>query len=151
MDKATLISQATELLLPVLVAALSWGSLELVRWLRAKTKSTYLQGLLDRVNDTVMTAVKSAEQVTVAALRAANADGRITDEEKAAVKAKVLEEVKSHLGPRGLAEIGKILGLDDGALASLLGSKVEAAVLDLKARSAVVEAAAANPPAPPAG
>jgi len=148
MDKSLILSQLAELLLPVLIAALSWGAVQAAVWLKAKTKSAYLCGMIDRINDAVMTAVKAAEQVTVAALREASADGEITEEEKAAIKAKVLAEVKSHLGAKGLTEIGKILGISDGALSALLGSKIEAAVLDLKARSAVIEAAA-NPPQPP--
>ena len=40
--------------------------------------------------------------------------------------------MKSHLGPKGIAEFARILGLADGALDALIGAKVEAAVHDLR-------------------
>ena len=139
--------KVVEVLAPVLMAALTWAAALLANWLRAKVKNVYLQGLFLRLEDAVLTAVKEANQVMVDALKDASSDGVLTEEEKAAVKAKVIAVVKSHLGVKGLAELAKILGLDDGALTALIGSKIEATVYDIKAR----EAAIANPPAPPQG
>ena len=86
-------------------------------------------------------------------IKAASADGKITDEEKRQIKEKAMAAVKSHLGTKGLAETAKILGLEGGALEGLLSSKVEAAVHDLR-RAAPVANGVANggtmPPLAPA-
>jgi len=130
--------KVAEIVLPVLLAGLTWASAKLAMYIRAKVKNEYLKGALVRLNDAVLAAVKEAQQVAVGGLKAANADGKITAEEKAKIKDDVLAVVRSHLGMKGLAEIAKVLGLDNAAMESLLSSKVEAAVYDVKA--------AANPP-----
>jgi hypothetical protein len=133
--------KVAEVLLPVLMAALSWGAVLLANYIRAKVKNEYLKGVLVRLDDAVVAAVKEAQQVTVEAIKAASADGEITEAEQVEIKAKVCAVVKSHLGTKGLGELAKVLGLDDGSLSSLIGSKIEAAVYDLRSREALVTAA----------
>jgi hypothetical protein len=58
--------------------------------------------------------------------------GEITAEEKKRIKERAIASVKSHLGPKGIAELAKILGLEAGSLDGFLSSKVEAAVHDLR-------------------
>jgi hypothetical protein len=53
--------------------------------------------------------------------------------------------VKSYLGMKGLAEIGTILGLSPEGLAGVLGTRIEAAVHDVRA---VTNAIASKVPAP---
>jgi len=142
MDAGDLGYKVAEILLPLLVAGLTWASAKLAAYINAKVKNEYLKGVYVRLDDAVLSAVKEAQQVVVPSIRAANADGKITDAEKEKIKADVLAVVKSHLGLKGLAEIGKVLGLNDGTLTAKLSSKIEAAVYDVKAR----EAAIANPP-----
>ena len=140
--------KAAEILLPVLMAALTWGAARLASFINAKVKNEYLRGVLTRLDETVLAAVKEAQQVAVASLAAANADGVVTAEEKAKIKADVMAVVQSHIGKKGLAEVGKVLGLNDGTLSALLSTKIEAAVYDIKAREALVAAASVNPPQP---
>ena len=140
--------KVAEVLLPVLMAALTWGAARLASYINAKVKNEYLRGMLVRLNDAVVDAVKEAQQVAVASLAKANSDGVVTAEENAKVKADVMAVVQSHIGKKGLAEIGKVLGLDDGTLAALLSTKIEAAVYDIKSREAILGAASVNPPQP---
>jgi hypothetical protein len=149
MNKEQLALQIAQWLAPLLMALIGLGIAKLTQLINAKVKNEYLKGVLTRLDDAVLTAVKAAEQVLVLAIREANADGKITAEEAAQIKAKVMEEVKSHLGMKGIGELAGVLGLGGEALDKLLGSKIEAAVLDLKARSSLVEGASANPPSPP--
>jgi hypothetical protein len=121
-----------EILSPVLVAALTWAAAKLAQLIRAKVKSEYLRGALVRLDDAVFTAVKDLQQSVVEEIKAASADGRITDEEKKRIKEKALASVKSHLGTKGLSELATVLGLDGGAIEGFLSSKVEAAVHDLR-------------------
>ena len=121
-----------EILSPVLLAALTWAAAKLAQLIRAKVKSEYLRGALVRLDDAVFTAVKDLQQSVVEEIKAASADGKITDEEKKRIKEKALASVKSHLGTKGLSELATVLGLDGGAIEGFLSSKVEAAVHDLR-------------------
>lgn len=132
MDKAELGLKVLEILSPLLLAALTWLAAKVAQLISAKVKNEYLRGVLVRLDDAVLAAVREVHQVTVEALKAANADGKLTPEEKAQVKAKAIEAVKSHLGMKGLGELAKVLGLGGDAVEKMLSTRVEAAVHDLK-------------------
>jgi hypothetical protein len=121
-----------EILSPVLLAALTWAAAKLAQLIRAKVRSEYLRQVLVRVDEAVFTAVKDLQQSVVEEIKAASADGKITDEEKKRIKERAITSVKSHLGTKGISEVGTILGLEAGALDGFLSSKVEAAVHDLR-------------------
>lgn len=127
-----------EILSPVLLLGLTWLSARAAQLIAAKVKNEYLKGVLVRLDDAVVSAVRETQQVTVEALKAANADGRLTPEERAQAKQAALDSLKSHLGIKGLGELAKVLGLEGGAIEKVLSSRVEAAVHGLK------EARAAN-------
>lgn len=147
MDTGTIGLKILEILSPLLLAALTWASVKLAELVRAKVKNEYLKGVLVRLDDAVFTAVKDLQQTVVDQIKAASADGKITDDEKKEIKRRALEAVKAHLGVKGLSEVGTILGLGGGAVESLLSSKVEAAVHDL--RRATPAAPKPEGPVPP--
>ncbi len=132
MDTGNIGLKVLEILSPVLLAALTWAAAKLAQLIRAKVQNEYLKGVLVRLDDAVFTAVKDMQQTVVEQIKAASADGKITDDEKKQIKEKALAAVKSHLGTKGLAEAAAILGLGGSALEGLLSSKVEAAVHDLR-------------------
>lgn len=117
---------------PLLLAALTWAAAKAAQLINAKVRGEYLRGVLLRLDDAVLAAVREVHQVTVEEFKAASADGRLTPEERARVKAKAIETVRTHLGTRGVAELAKVLGLDDGGLEKVLSTRIEAAVYDLK-------------------
>lgn len=117
---------------PLLLAALTWAAAKAAQLINAKVRGEYLRGVLLRLDDAVLAAVREVHQVTVEELKAASADGRLTPEERAKVKAKAIETVRTHLGTKGIAELAKVLGLDDGGLEKVLSTRIEAAVHDLK-------------------
>lgn len=121
-----------QILSPILLAVLTWASIKATQYIQAKVKNEYLRGALTRLNDAVLTAVREVQQVAVEAIKAGRADGKLTADEKAAVKKAALDSVKSHLGVKGVDELIKILGLSDGSIDRLLESKIEAAVHALK-------------------
>lgn len=88
--------------------------------------------MLVRLDDAVLASVREVQQVTVDAIKEASADGKLSPDERAKVKQAALSSVKSHLGTKGLADLVKILGLEDGTIDSLISTRVEAAVHDLK-------------------
>lgn len=113
---------------PALVGALSWLSIKGANWIAAKTTNEYMKGVYVRLNETVMSAVREADQVFVAEMKEASVDGKITPEERVQIKTKVINTVKSHFGMKGLAELSKIFGLSGSEVDKFLSTKVEAAV-----------------------
>jgi len=152
MDTGNIGLKVLEILSPLLLAALTWAAAKLAQLIRAKVQNEYLKGVLVRLDDAVFTAVKDMQQTVVEQIKAASADGKITDDEKKQIKEKALASVKSHLGTKGLAEAAAILGLGGSALEGLLSSKVEAAVHDLRRSTPVANGGAhggaASPLAP---
>ncbi len=82
----------------------------------------------------------------VAEIKAASADGKISEAEKRRIKDAAVANVKSYLGARGIRVLAEVLGLSGGALDSFLGSKVEAAVHDLRLTERAVSATPAPKP-----
>jgi hypothetical protein len=132
MDYGELGLKVLQVLSPILLAALTWVAAKIAQYIQAKVKNEYLRGVLVRLDDAVLAAVREVQQVTVEAIKSASADGKLTAEERARVKQAALDSVKSHLGMKGIAELAKILGLESGAIEKLLSTRVEAAVHDLK-------------------
>jgi hypothetical protein len=132
MDKAELGLKIVEVLSPVLLAALTWLAAKVAQLIHAKVKNEYLRGVLFRLDDAVLAAVREVHQVTVEELKARSTDGKLTPEERARAKQVAIDAVKSHLGKRGVGELAKVLGLDNGGVDKLLSTRVEAAVHDLK-------------------
>ena len=121
-----------QLLSPVLLAGLTWLVARAVALIRARVQNEFLRGVLLRLGDATLTATKELQQTVVDEIKAASADGKIVADERRRIKAAAVANVKSHLGPKGIAEFARILGLADGALDALIGAKVEAAVHDLR-------------------
>ena len=130
---------------PILLAALAWASARLAQYITAHVKNTYLKNALVRLDDAVFSAVKELEQTVVAEAKATNSDGKLTAADRDRIKRAAMDKVKSYLGMKGLAEIGTILGLSPEGLAGVLGTRIEAAVHDVRA---VTNAIASKVPAP---
>jgi len=131
-----------EVLAPIVVAGLTWLSAKLAQLIQAKVKNEYLRGMLVRLDEAVFTAVKDLQQTVVDAIKAATADGKISEIEKQRIKQAAIDNVKSHLGTKGLAELGQILGLTITSVEGLIASKVEAAVHDIRGAAARTGASA---------
>jgi hypothetical protein len=137
MDIGSIGLEVLKVLSPILLAALTAASAKLAQLIRAKVQNEYLKGLLIRLDDAVLTTVKDLEQSMVEQIKAASADGKITDDEKKQIRDAALTAVKSNLGTKGRAEVAKILGLQGGGMDGLLSSKIEAAVHDLHRTAAI--------------
>jgi hypothetical protein len=132
MDYGALGLKVFEALSPLLLAALTWAAAKLAQFIQAKVQSEYLRGVLVRLDDAVLSAVREVQQVTVDAIKSASPDGKLTPEQQAKVKQAAIDTIKSHLGMKGIGELAKVLGLEDGTIDKLLSTRVEAAVHDLK-------------------
>ena len=121
-----------EILSPVLVAVLTWVAAKAAQLISAKVKHEWLRGVLIRLDDAVLNAVREVQQAVVNEIKAGRADGKLTDEERARVKARAIDSIRSHLGVKGLEELARVLGIEDRSLQKLLSTRVEAAVHDLR-------------------
>jgi hypothetical protein len=147
MDFTDVALTALQVVSPVLVAALTWAAAKLAGFIRSKVDNEYLRSVLVRLDDAVITAVKDLQQTVVAEIKAATADGKISEAEKQRIKDAAVANVKSYLGTKGIRVLAEVLGLSGGALDSFLGSKVEAAVHDLRLTERAVSAATTPKPA----
>ena len=119
-------------LVPLTAIGVTWLGGRVGELIQAKVSNETLRGVLLRLDDAVVTAVKDLEQTIVAEAKAAASDGKISREEARRIKDKAVRQVKSYLGPDGLKELGAVLGLWELSVEDFIGSKVEASVLDLK-------------------
>lgn len=118
---------------PIVVSLIGWGVAELARLIRARVKNEAVAGILVRLTDSVHTSVKSLNQTLVTSMRDAREDGKLTRGDVVMLKKSVLREVKSYWGERGWKELQSVLGINSMEAESVIASKVEAAVSDLKA------------------
>lgn len=134
-----------------LAALIAFGGKKLITLIDAKTKTEgasaktiLVGGILARLTAAVQTVVLDVNGTLKADMIAAAADGKITAEEKAAIKAHAIDRLKTHLGPKGLAEIVEILGINSTLVDTFLGSHLEAAIEGSKDRSGVIDPAASS-------
>ena len=131
--KSELLTIIIQVLVPVLLTALGTVVVALAnnisQYLKQKANSNLLNRYIDTLNDIVFDVVMSLNQTTVAQLKLASTDGKLTAEEVNIISSKALESVKTILGIRGI-EILKIAFEDIDAL---IANKIERAVVEAKA------------------
>lgn len=129
--------------------AITWVAVALAalvaKYVIAKIDNETVRKYVGRAWTEVKSAVAEVYQTYVAELKAASADGKLTDEEKAEAKKKAIALAKSNIGKKGLARLVRILGID--ALDDWLGTQVEAAV-DLSKKEGKAAASGATSPLP---
>lgn len=139
MDYKEIALTALQIVSPVLVAVLTWIAAKLASFISGKVKNEYLRGVLVRLDDAVITAVKDLQQTVVDEIKAANADGKISEAERKRIKDAALANVKSYLGAKGIRVLSEVLGLSANALDGFISSKVEAAVHDLRVTNRAID------------
>ena len=106
----------------------------LIRKLHKKTKSDYLSELLYRLEDTIRSVTREMQQTVVDALKKRSADGKLDVADALAIRNEALAKVKSYVGPKGLAELAKLLGLNEKLVDSYLITLIEANVPKVSAQ-----------------
>ena len=132
MDTTEIALTALKILSPVLAAGLTWLAARLASLIRGRVANEALQGILLRVGDAVLTAVKELDQTVVAEIKATSVDGRIEPGERQRIKDTAVAKVKGYLGAEGVEQMSRVLGIGNASLDGFIGSKVEAAVHDLR-------------------
>lgn len=122
-----LTTDALQLLAPVVLALIGWLGLRLQKLIATKVENEKIEGVLLRLEAVVETAVKETAQTFLSNLKSP------TPKDYKKARAMALESIKAYVGPRGIEEAKKVLGLqEDGALEKLIASLLEATVHDLK-------------------
>jgi hypothetical protein len=126
----------------VLTALLSWLSVRIAAWIKTKTQNELVGGTLGRLSDSVFTAVKLVNQTLKKEIEASKLPGSpggtaITKDEATRLKSAAMAVLLAEYG--GLAGLTKVLGVlgltSEAAVTSWVGSKIEAAVHDVKAEN----------------
>lgn len=102
-------------------------------WLRAHTKNLRYAGALARLAELTVKVVLELNQTVVDQLKK---DGKWNKEEATKIKEVALAKIKSYLGRAGLAELCEVLGLDPKLVDDLIGSYIEAQVLEAQTEPA---------------
>ncbi len=128
------LARAAEALSPLLLAALGWLSLQVAAFINTHVRNERMRGVLARVDDAVLVAVREIEQLYVSRLKNASADGALTPDERKDAKDAAVAAARSYLGARGLVELGKVLGIPLDDVDRVVSARVEAAVYNLRAQ-----------------
>jgi hypothetical protein len=130
MDWTDLALQLLAALAPVALAAITYASAWLARYLRARTQGEYWSGVIDRLEEATQDVVAELEQTTVRGIRAANEDGKLTPVEAREIRDQAVARVLEYVGPKCIAMAGH--AMDRDALEAIVRSKIEHAVLELQ-------------------
>jgi hypothetical protein len=125
---------ALAVLSPALALALSWTGARLARLFGARARDERTRAALALLDEAIFTIVREIQQVSADTLRAGSSDGKLGTGISSMLRRAALSRVREQLGARGIAELGRVLGLDQQALDRLIGTRIEAAVYELKRR-----------------
>lgn len=113
--------------LPVVGLIIMWASLRLPAWVKAKVQNESVAGVLERLMTLAFTVVQEVQQTFVSNLN------EPTTEQLTIARDKAIASLKAYLGPKGIEELKKVLGLDgDTAVERLIITFIESAVHNLK-------------------
>jgi len=132
MDMATFAWKLFELFSPAALTGLTWLSVKAAQLATAKIKSEQVTRVLLLVDDVVLAAAREVQQVLVDKLKAASPGGDLTPVQGAQAKKAALDSAKAQLGAQGLADVAATFGYDAGGVDRMLGSRIEAAVHQVK-------------------
>lgn len=105
------------------------------RFLADKIENERVGQMIAAAGQELRAVVTEVINTHVEALKLANADGKLTDSEKAAAKKMAIDKFKENFGVTGIKRMTKILGIS-GSVDSWLGTQVEATLADMKERAA---------------
>lgn len=111
---------------------LSLVGLALRQFVLSKIDSLKLRNGLARLADASLGAVRSVAQSYADDLKKANADGKLTDEEKQAARDIALQRMKQLLGEAGIKEAQEVFGVYGDGLDKAFVSRIEATLQELK-------------------
>lgn len=119
--------------IPVLLAIVSWASVEVTKLIRAKTRNTDISTVMAAIDDVVSTAVGEAQHTTVKDLKET---GKFTADFGFDIKNRVVAKILYTLSPHIIALANKHIT----DLKTYVSSLVEVRIEDLKENAAYFKA-----------
>lgn len=127
-----------------LVALIGAAGAALTYWLSGKDTKVF--SILSRLWVLAQGVVGHVEAKVRPTIQKALADGKLSPEERAQIQAEAMAAFKEAIGPMGIAEVKKVLGIGDGGVEVLLSGLLERALgLFKKAAPPSVTPGSANP------
>jgi hypothetical protein len=117
---------------PLITLLSTYLSLMLTRWLDSKIKDQELKNIVDKLNVVIPDVVKDIEQSFVAKEKAITGVPKLSDEVAVTAKSMAVDKVKEQIGEKGMGEIKKAMSITDSKANSIIASKIEARVFDLR-------------------
>ena len=120
----------------VLVAAGLWLAVQLTLYLYARTRNERFFTAQARLDNAANATVKEVQQVLAEDFKKARVDHRLKGDTATELRSTAIKIMQGNLGPLGLHELRRALGLSRQApIDRLLVGRIEAALYDLKGRS----------------
>ena len=132
-----LLSYVIPALVPVVVGVAVAFLRKLSRKIDADIAASTTDRVLGKTAALAATVVAAVEQAVRPVVQEALKDGALSEKEREEIKDFALTRLKQYIGPEGLSEVAKLLGLsvvDHAQVDRFLGDHIEAAVLRLKTR-----------------
>jgi hypothetical protein len=129
-----LLTEAALLIMGLLIAV------QLALYLYARRRNERFFATRARLNDATKATVKEVQQVLAEDFKKARVDHRLKGDTVTELRAASMKIILANLGPLGIKELRKVLGLSRRApLDRFLVGRIEAAVYDLKERPLIVD------------
>jgi hypothetical protein len=129
-----------------LLVVFIWATAQLALLLMTKQRNERFFAASARIDHAASVTVKEIQQVMAEDFKKARVDHRLKDDTAANLRNTAIKIMLANLGPLGLKEIRKALGLSRRAsIDRLLVGRIEAAVYDLKARPLIFDEVPSEP------
>jgi hypothetical protein len=117
---------AAPYVLIVATALFAWLSAAIVRLINAHVRNATVRGVLERLNTEVSIAVAEVAQTSVATLKGASADRKLTQDEAAGALDEAKSKALAYLGTEGIEALERVLGPVD--VEAYVVARIEAAI-----------------------
>ena len=125
---AVFVSSFAPVLGTLMVALVSWGTVEATKYIRTKTKNEIAHNAISQICDTVKTIVSELNQTVVPAMQKAAADGKLTKEDAITLKNMAVMKINEQVP----IAIEKAAALAVNSIPALINAEVEKAVGEAK-------------------
>lgn len=118
-----------------LASLAAWALYRLSTYVQSRTRNERVRAIEERVFGAVAVAVRDIEQRVRPTIKQVGADGRVTSEEAARLRAEAWAAVRAQLGQLGWADLLELFGGDTMQAHRYIERAIEAEVLELPARA----------------
>lgn len=130
--KKEIFENLIQIVAPFVAFFLIWLKIKAIQWLNSKIKDQELKNTMNKVNNVIIDVVKEVEQQYASKERVQSIAGVLTPEAASKAKDLAVTTVVDQLGDKGMAEVKKVMDMNDSKANKLISSKIEAMVFDLK-------------------